>query len=296
MATDIQKRRLPVWRIFKASYLALFRNLGLAFRLAIVPYILGFLPIVVLAIFTGGMMLDDPAILDSAGVGGIALFYAATLVSSVAIIPMITAWHRLVILGHDHSNARLRYSIARSEWRYLLKLVMYFTIVLLLSIALIFGVFAAGAALSVLLATNSFGSTIASTGLIVGSVLLYGYYIGLILRLCMVFPAAAVGTKLSFRDSWRLSKGNTWRLFFTFMIVLLPTAVISILISLVVLGVVYFDPMASVMPGVGTQLVHLVVNMPIWITTLCTSTSLWSWSYRYLVEGEEITLPGERST
>ena len=293
---ETQTRRLPMWRTAKASYMALFRNAGLALRLAIVPYVLGFLPLLVLTYFTSGSTLADAAVLTELGVSGFVLFYLSSLISALAVIPMITAWHRLVLLGHGHSDARLSYSVDRTEWTYLLKLILYFLVVFLISLALFFAMFVGLSGIEVLTqSSSSYFGTITVVGISVLMIAGYIYYVGLVLRLCMVFPAAAIGAQLGFAEAWRLTRGNTWRLVAVFLVVLIPVTAGSIVVSLVTLGTAYFDPNADVMPGLGSQFLQVVLNLPFWIVGLCASTSIWSWSYRYLVENADITLPGERA-
>ena len=266
-----QHRRLPVWRTVEASYLALIKNFGLACRLAAIPVAL--IVFGLIATFFWG----DVSVLNEEGdvSSDITIegpYAIAETLAWICTVPTITAWHRLVILGHDNPKSRLRYSITSAEWSYVWK------------VALLIG----------LLLACIFFAIISVIGLIflffltVGSSWLLG-------RVVLILPASAISRPMSVADAWRNTRGNTWRLFFTMFLTSLPVSILSGFINNipVVLEVAY--PEMSMDALETSALIGQAIDLPLWVIGLCVGTSVWSWSYRYLVEGEEITLPGERS-
>ncbi|MGJ3258069.1 MAG: hypothetical protein ACFE0S_00565 [Rhodospirillales bacterium] len=112
-------RKLPVWRTAKAAYLVIFHNPGLAVKLAAVPIILLIIQNAVMTYIWGGMTQAQVTASMKENVGLLILVSVAGWVFYLATIPMITAWHRMVILGHADPDSRIRYSIKRPEWLYL---------------------------------------------------------------------------------------------------------------------------------------------------------------------------------
>ena len=42
-----------------------------------------------------------------------------TVVSMISIIPVVTAWHRMILMGADNPRARISYHLGSAEWAYL---------------------------------------------------------------------------------------------------------------------------------------------------------------------------------
>lgn len=285
MGDEVEVRKLPVWRTVKAAYLVILHNPKLAIKLAIIPLIFWTLPILIQSYLWSGMTLGDVAMSMQSDINIVSLIYAISIVGFVAMIPMITAWHRLVILGHDHPKARISYSIQNTEWSYLWKAVLFILLCFLFMLPAIIVPIVIGLAMS---SMSGFHAALIIV-VILAMLPIYAF----ILRASLVFPAAAIGNSLGFRESWRLTKGNTWRVIFAIILAALPTTVVGMIVSIVLLGVYFFDPTTDVLPSFDTQLIASAIQVPIWIIGTCVGISVWSWCYRFFVEGEPITLPGE---
>ncbi|MEQ8665311.1 MAG: hypothetical protein RIC16_06270 [Rhodospirillales bacterium] len=292
---DYQQRRLPVWRTVMASYLALIRNAGLALKLAAIPFGLSIAHNAYSLYATDGAAPEELAAGVDPDPFSAIVVLALAIAGALAVIPTITAWHRLVLLGHGDGGSRLRYVVGNTEWLYFGKLILFYIIVFLAAAALTVGTFAAVFTLERIAGEN----VIAGLSLVVALLLVWAFFVGLMLRLSLVFPAAAIGDRFTFRASWRHTQGNTWRLIGAHVLAIIPVAVLTFVITFAVLGATVFSMIGAAgadMPviPVWNQVLLVVMNVPVGIVSLCVMTSIWSWSYRYLVQGEEITLPGER--
>ena len=276
--------QLPVWRTVKAAYLVIFHNPGLALKLALIPLTLTLLSSMATAwLFAGSnveQLAQDP--------GWMIFGAGSTIIVYGSMIPTITAWHRLVLLGHDRLDARIGYSIRASEWLYLWKGFVFILIMFLISIptivliALIGGVVGAlGTAAEGNVSAPVFVVVITGVAL-VANVFLYGF----VLRFNLVFPSAAIGKPMGFGESWRRTRGNTWRLFVIAFVTVFPFMVFPMLISAALFGF-------QQIPSIENQVLSSLIHTPFWILGLCVGISFWSWAYRYLVQEMPILLPDE---
>jgi hypothetical protein len=189
----------------------------------------------------------------------------------VIMVPAITAWHRLVLLGHNDRNARISYSVRSSEWQYLGNAAL---LILLPPLVMVPAAF--------LVISISYSSYIS----IIIPIVLFILVCTCLLRLSLVLPAAAVGAPMSFRNSWDLTRGNTWHLIVISLLTFFPFAILEGL----VVNIGASTGMLSIMIGeiASSLLLTLVLA-----AELCVGISFLSWSYRYLVQEMPITLPDE---
>jgi len=265
-------RALPIGRTVIASLLALAYNRDLAVRLAIVPLILS----VVHTLGRAWIAIHvDPNLAGPADIDGqTGMVTMVVLVTNiaywVAIVAMVTAWHRLVIIGHNHPDARLRLSFRKPEWTYMFRFfVIFFAILIIALVAQPIATAGGG----------MFGAVFAGVLSVI-----------ILCRLSLILPAAAVGRSMWFKESWDLTSGNTSRLVFLNLAAGIPVFAVTY-------GLYASSGLFDAEPGewsLITQLVVATVAGIINLAGLFVVTSFWSWSYRYLVEEEDITLPGER--
>lgn len=283
--------KLPVWRTVKAAYLVIFHNPLLALKLGFVPMCFVIAPAILSGYFWGGAPTEEyaAALVENTGFCQILNF-----VSYLATIPMITAWHRMVILGHADPDSRLRYSVHKYEWSYLWKGFLFALIVA--SIYLLGSL--------VIMGVNSVMHTHAPQDMLVfinwviaaALVLVFCVYFS---RLSLVFPAAAAGKPIGFGESWSKTRGNTVRLFVAACLGFLPFLVVPAVSDSFTSYFWVFDaanqniPTTPTMPSMASQILMTLMNIPFWLMGICVSVSVMSWAYRYLVQGYPITLPGE---
>lgn len=99
-----------------------------------------------------------------------------------------------------------------------------------------------------------------------------------IARVCLVFPAAAIEeNRMTFTTAWRLTRGNSWRLFWGAAIVVVPVEAVSVFINLAFERIA---PGASILKSVaiiGTDVLFLFVGVAL-------AAGFASLAYRHFVE------------
>ncbi len=278
MSDEAQPRRLPVWRTVEASYLVFWSNRALAIRLGLIPVLIGlFFEIVLLQLSDSGWKIDQLKLPEALG----------NVLYGIAAVPAITAWHRLVLLGHKHPDRRLTFSIGRSEWFYLYRLFLLVFLYLLASLVISFLIWLIDA----FIATDLSGEHFAA----LRELAIFCCVGLLVLRLYLVFPAAAISSRMRFSDSSDDIRGNYWRVALALGVVIVPVVVAAIIIGMLVLFFLGYDLSWSQKVAITDIRVAEMAVLPLHFTGLLIGTSIWSWSYRYLVQGEDIVLPSERA-
>jgi|GEM_PF-2413792 len=282
MGDDQPPQKLPVWRTVKAAYLVIFFNPKLALKLAVVPLVLMLASGAITASLFAGQSVTELTETGRFHVIGL----GSSLIIYLSMIPTITAWHRLVLLGHGNPDARISYSIQSTEWAYLWKMVLFVLLIIVLSIPMILGTSVVGGIVAV--ASRGSGQSLDAQVIIiiVAAVAANVFVYGLALRFNLVFPSAAIGAPMGFRDSWRRTRGNTWRLIFIALITVIPFYLVPFGI-----GLAFTD--FQRIPSVEQQVLISLINTPFWLLGVCVGISFWSWSYRFLVQGLPITLPDD---
>ncbi|MEQ8665312.1 MAG: hypothetical protein RIC16_06275 [Rhodospirillales bacterium] len=282
--TVFQNRPLPVWQTVKASYLVLFRNAGLALKLGFIPLVFG----IIVAIYTFTETIESGRETEVTITVDLAfLSYSGPvipLLNALLLVPAITAWHRLVLLGRDDPKSNLRYRIARAELAYVGRTLIAVILVLFVSLPITIPLLWFSASLA-----SSIGPFVLFLIVPASAVLM-----AFCQRLALVFPATAISSKFSFIKSWEASENNTWRLFLALVITHFPFWVLNNLHP--ISNDAYFLLFSVALePGPIAAAIFQVFGTFVWIASVFVMTSMWSWSYRYLVEGEDIVLPGERT-
>lgn len=152
--------------------------------------------------------------------GGVFGDFLRNLLTLAINVPFLTAWHRLTLLGPDNARGAIGYAYRGAERRYLGMLLLVFLFYLVGS--LVGGLIIAQLAMAAAGAGGAGGGGGAVLLAVVLSLALTIALLIVILRWSMVFPAAAVGERLDFAGSRRLTQGNGWRLLAIFVCVALP--------------------------------------------------------------------------
>ncbi|MCG8694300.1 MAG: hypothetical protein MI806_24080 [Minwuiales bacterium] len=189
-------QKIDVLEIAVESYRLLFENFRVYVGLARWPFL-----------FLAGMACLLMA-LDHAGLT-LAAGWVFSAIEAMVIIPVATAWHRLVLLGFGDPTVRSDYSFDWEEWLYIKR-----SLVLL-------AIWAAGA-IAFYLAIDWALKVILNeiTALLLLPVWLY--LTALFTRLCLTLPAAAIGKFLSLRDAFAATEGNTGRVALLYLLISLP--------------------------------------------------------------------------
>lgn len=142
----------------------------------------------------------------------------------VLLVPAITAWIRLTVLGHPENGGFPTWEFRRREWVCL----GYYVVLLILGILIL----VAPIILATIVADDSF--------LVLGILVLFGFVGALytVARLLPLLAAAAIGEPTSIKETWRLTRSCGGRVTVAFVIVHACTTalLIAVLILLEVFG------------------------------------------------------------
>ncbi len=195
--------KVDILEISVESYRTLLENFPVYFRLVRWPFL-----------FLAGVACLLTA-LDHAGLT-LAAAWVFLAIDVMVMLPVVTAWHRLVLLGFGNPTVRSDYSFGWEEWLYI-----KCTLVLL-------AIYAAGG-FAYYFAVDWALRVVPSAimGLLVLPVWLG--LMGLFARLCLTLPAAAIGRTLSMADGFTATVGNTWRIALLYLLISLPAGFLSLL-------------------------------------------------------------------
>jgi hypothetical protein len=263
--------KLPLWRTIGQSYAIWFKNLPELVRIAWI-WILVMVPIVGLF-----MWWQAPAMIElmqNATAGkpdpnpGMTTLMQA--INSIILLPMLSsiavAWHRLLLRDEHVSGPYLRFDSIVIGYA-----VLFFLIALLFSVPQYLSqIYAA--------LTQPPGATEISPGALavtsIGSILaLIAMFFAC--RLFVVLPAKALGRDMSFGTAWAATRKNSWRLFWGYMLSLLPLAVIAG-------GIGYWIAIAQPSRGVAASIWTIMTLL--WALFGMVGVGFLSLSYRHFFE------------
>ncbi len=197
-------RKILIGATFGQAYGLTFGNLGLFARVAAIPFLL----IVAMNLAVAFFAQPKPP-------GWVPI--AEQVLSFIIQVPLLTSWHRFVLLPRERALPTMGFNFTVREIRfsgYLLMMTMSLSIPLL---------FVSAAGQNVGAAAQNVGAATQN----VGAAVLFFLVLVIVLilvwsRLCLVFPASAVGDPVRLADSWRITKGNGWRIFWLTILLGLP--------------------------------------------------------------------------
>ncbi len=250
--------KLPVLRNALAAWASVARNVGLLARLYC-PW-MAIIAVTLLAwgvgiVVNSGFSNPSPVLVGGAGwVPLIALFIAAV----IAVPAVFVGWHRGIQSG-ERPTQPIR--LDGAVWAY-----VGYSVLIGLALVLTVGLFAT-------IVTAVVGI---STGLGDGPMSLERFaalapflplavvpYYLLLSRFSLVLPAIAVGQSMSLGESFRKTRGNTWRLTFGAGLVYLPVVILSGLLEIVNIA----------LPG-STAIVGTLSLLVVITTLYCTHAAL----------------------
>jgi hypothetical protein len=213
--------------------------------------------------------------------GFVALAGVDNILLTLAGVSIAVAWHRLLILG-EHPGFSGSNVATRDLWRYIGMGLAIGLIVMLPIVAIILPAFY----FILPLQHAAPGSPPAALFLLIP--LFFGLYfvgIAVVLRLILLLPARAAGDlSLTFRQTWNLTRGNTWRLFWGFAATTVPPVLLMeiafMVISLPNLATFAVEGFAKRMAATSTIfVVYYLLILPIGIGFL-------SHAYRHFVRAQ----------
>ena len=218
-------RKLPVWQSIKITYTSYFRHFRdvlratslwivlLAATWAGAEWLRWWWAISIAEQYKRGAV-GDPGV--SPVISG-SLYVFVALLATVAFVDVAVAWHRRLLLGERPGFISGHFATIVA-WQ-------YFAVFLVLTIA---GTIPPALLSAVLMLDLESLPEILENLLLLGAI--FGAVFSsfaLVVRFSLVLPARATGDhSFSFMESWRVTKGNTWRLLWT----TLPCAFLPILL------------------------------------------------------------------
>ena len=221
--------KLPFWQTISLSYSFYFRHLADALRISWV-WLLIFIPLTgattwlqiswfaqAIANMTPGKPPSPPAIPIEMTI----LADCTSLVMFLAGCSIAVAWHRLLLLD-EHPGLSGSNIVSPSLWRYV---GMGLAILLLTGLPVV----------AVFALVSFWAHPIAATNAAISNpaifILIPTAYLAVcivVLRLCLLLPARAVGdTSLTFKEMWRMTQGNAWRIFWGIAACSLPPLLVA---------------------------------------------------------------------
>jgi hypothetical protein len=261
-------QKLPLWDTIRLSYSTYFRNFPDVLRiswlwLAVVAPLMGimsWLQFSLMADVIASMKRGMPA---SKPIETTALSNVANLVFIFAGVSIAVAWHRRIVLG-EHPRFSGSNLATKSLWRYLGMGIVIGLIVLLPALLLSLPMF-------VLLSPVVAGGAPRFPMLIPVIFLIYLAAFAVFLRLSLLLPARAVGDlALTFKETWKRTRGNTWRMFWGIAAcALLPALTAEIaLFGFLGPGVPTSEVFAGRMAVIMTIfVVYYLLTLPIWVSS-----------------------------
>ena len=159
------------------------------------------------------------------GVSDILVF----LIGIVATAIVAVALHRVILFGERRPGSYAHVAFGKVELLFVALSILGFVAAIVLM---------AVGALALIPLASSIGS--GGVALIICGFIAVVFFV--LVRISPVAPLAVVTRRIRFRESWRLTKGNFWRLFAVWILVILPITILLIIIMAVVV------PMANPNP------------------------------------------------
>lgn len=155
-----------------------------------------------------------------------------TIATILFVLPVITAWHRMIMVGADNPRAKVFYRLGAAEWSYFRAALLLYGLGFVISMVVrnLYGPLLGGPIWW--LVDNGYDpfDLLLLHGQRLVTVLAITSVLGVIIaRFFMVLPAAAVGKKLSISDSADATRGNGIRLVLAYVLASLPSALLLLL-------------------------------------------------------------------
>lgn len=281
--------KLPLWHTIGSSYSTYFSNFGDLLRiswlwLVVIAPLMGvesWLQFSWMAQVMAGVKSGTPPQMiihqASRSIETAAIEHIASLIWIIAGVSIAVAWHRRIILD-EHPRLSGSNIATKSLWRYVGVGLAIILIVIVPVLAVVVPTFL------FLFPFSSVGVPARTpTGLAVLIPLIFVIYIAafaVMLRLSVLLPARAIGnSSLTFKETWRRTRRNTWRIFWGLVICMLPAtlAPIAFFISFGLSGINMLVSDGSV----GRMVAFSVISMVYYLLILPISIGFMSLSYRH---------------
>jgi len=189
----------------------------------------------------------------------------------VIMIPVVTSWHRLILLGVDDKNTHVKYVYGAEEWLYfkaLFVLVITFLVANFLLNILFGPIFIGG--------LSQFIGERALIG--VYRLIMFIIVFLVLCRFLLILPAAALGKRMDIANSSLAVSGNAFRVTFAYIFALIAPQIILLLTG---------SPVELLVCGCGLNssldIILLLTSIVIMMTFYTLSVGVISFAYKSLI-------------
>jgi hypothetical protein len=223
--------KLPLWDTIRLSYSTYFHNFQDVLRiswlwLAVVAPLMGIMSWLEFSwrvSLAAGMKRGMP---PSTPVEMIVLGTITILVFAFASVSIAVAWHRRIILG-EHPGFSGSNVATKGLWRYVWMGFAIGLIVFLPPLVVVMPLF-------ILLSSVITGAA-PRFAIFVAAIILFSLAVfGVAPRVSLLLPARAVGDlDLTFKETWKRTRGNTWRMFWGIVACTVPPMAVQLAVQIV---------------------------------------------------------------
>ncbi len=250
-------RKIPIAKLITDSYKILIDNWNRYLKLLSVPFII--LILIGLAIY----------FIESEKTRNM-LAIAYKWLIPVLMIPIVTSWHRLILLGTNNKNARISYNYSSEDW-------LYFKALIILVIAFLITNFLLGLLLGpIFIALAKVTSEVITIGIYQIILLIIIFLI--LCRFLLILPAAALGRKMDIAQSSLSMSGNALRITAAYILALLAPQIVLLFTG---------NPSVLLISGYESGgslgIVLLVTSIVIMMTFYTLSVGVVSYAYKSLI-------------
>lgn len=242
-------QKLPVLDTVSQAYAFLWRELGTIIRLS-------WLPLLIVAIVQYFVMLgivemikastdveSAVQVMQGASAGLAVKQFLSLLVNFLATAIVAVALHCVILFGDRKPGSFAHFAFGKVEFLFLVLPIIFV-------LAYIAAVAVGALIVYPLLAMGAVGYI--ATGVL--AIALIAGIVFMMIRTCLVFPLAVLRRRMAFAESWELTRGNVWRFLGTWILTILPAALVYWLVETVAGSVA-----ASIM-GVDTKITDLMAG------------------------------------
>ena len=256
--------KIPVAQTVAESYRFVFGGLGKVIGLI-------WLPIIILTV--GGYFTMVPYFSGMAGAlesgdvsqqGSLLLRELAFEIVMIVLVAMIAVAITREILNPVRRPSFLRFALGPAEFRVVGGLIALFFLMIVFIIILVIVGLVIGFAVSAVLpaagaAAGSKGA--AGIGAVVGAVGCLGLIYVMVRLGFLLVPAVAMEGGYGLERSWKLTKGNFWRIMAVVLLTLLPILIVTLIIDVTILGPDFLNPHLELARDPAAQMRHSAEQM-----------------------------------
>lgn len=179
---------------------------------------------------TSGLTIEPTEVTDTAAtLPGIQLLILVQIIVGVVVTTLFSVtWHRRSLVPEESVTVAATLSWSTRHWRFLRALLTLFGIYM--AVAILLAIVITGLILPVLLTSDAPAEVGQNPLLFVIALPVLVYCL---VRLSLLFPAAAVDERLSVKACWRRTRGNGWRIFSIYVLASIPLFLIISAVSLI---------------------------------------------------------------